>query len=137
MTRDEVRREQRESEGDPHARSARDRLHREMLNEATLARVAKASFIVTNPTHYAVALEWDDDTMEAPQVLARGEGLIAQRIIAEARRHGIPVLRDAPLARSLHELEPGAEIPEALFEAVAAVVNYLAAGEEPDRYGEG
>jgi len=134
MTKEDVKREHRESDGDPHAKSARERVHREMLAEATLHRVQKASFVVTNPTHYAVALEWDEENMEAPAVVARGEGLFAQRIIAEAQRAGVAVLRDAPLARSLHDLEIGDEVPEVLFESVAAVVNYLAAGRDPDRY---
>lgn len=136
MTKEDVKREHKESEGDPHAKSARERLHREILQEATLDKVRKASFVVTNPTHYAVALEWDEESMEAPALVAKGEGDFARRIIAEAVRSGVPVLRDAPLARSLHDLEVGTEIPEALYEAVAAVISYLAAGHDPERYGE-
>lgn len=136
MSKDDVKREHKESEGDPHAKHAREKLHKEILAEASLDRVKQASFVVTNPTHYAVALEWDEETMESPALLAKGEGEMARRIIAEAHRHGIAVLRDAPLARSLHELEIGDAIPEALFEAVAAVVGFLADGGEPDRYGE-
>ncbi len=136
MTKDDVKREHKESEGDPHAKQARDRLHREILAEASLDRVKTASFVVTNPTHYAVALSWDEETMDAPELIAKGEGDMARRIIDEARRHGIAVLRDAPLARSLHELELGDHIPEALYEAVAAVVGFLADGGEPDRYGD-
>lgn len=136
MTKDDVKREQRESEGDPHARQARDRLHREILAEASLDRVKNASFVVTNPTHFAVALSWDEETMDAPELIAKGEGDLARRIIEEARRHGIAVLRDAPLARSLHELDLGDRIPEALYEAVAAVVGFLADGGTPDTYGE-
>jgi type III secretion protein U len=136
MTKDEVKREHKESEGDPHTKHAREKLHREMLAEATLDNVRKASFVVTNPTHYAVALAWDEETMEAPAMVAKGEGEFARRIIAEAQRAGVPVLRDAPLARSLHELEVGDAIPEALYEAVAAVVGYLADGHDPERYGE-
>jgi flagellar biosynthesis protein FlhB len=136
MSKDDVKREHKESEGDPHAKHAREKLHKEILAEASLDRVKKASFVVTNPTHYAVALEWDEETMETPELLAKGEGEMARRIIEEAHRHGIAVLRDAPLARSLHELEIGDAIPEALFEAVAAVVGFLADGGDPDRYDE-
>ena len=63
MTKDALKREHKESEGDPHTRAARERLHKELLAEATLDKVRKANFIVTNPTHYAVALAWDDETM--------------------------------------------------------------------------
>lgn len=134
MTKEEVKREHKESEGDPHTKAERERLHREMLAEATLHNVRKASFVITNPTHYAVALAWDEEAMDAPCLVAKGEGEFARRIVEEARRAGVPVLRDAPLARSLHELEIGDEIPESLYEAVAAVVSYLAEGHDPDRY---
>jgi flagellar biosynthesis protein FlhB len=134
MSKDEVKREHKESEGDPHAKHERERLHKEMLEEATVHAVRKAQFVVTNPTHYAVALGWDEETMAAPQLLAKGEGALARRIIAEAHREGIPVLRDAPLARSLHEHEIGEEIPEALYDAVAAIVRFLTEGGDPDRY---
>lgn len=134
MTKEDLKREHKESEGDPHLKHERERLHHEMLQEATLERVRKANFVVTNPTHYAVALGWDAELMEAPELFAKGEGSFAQKIIAEAHRSGVPVLRDAPLARSLHECEVGEPIPPELFEAVAAVVNYLTHGGEPERY---
>jgi len=134
MTKEEVRREHRESEGDPETRAARDRLHRERLAEASIDRVRTASFVVTNPTHYAVALDWNDEEMDAPEVVAKGEGERARRIIEEAQRHGVAILRDAPLARSLHALELGTAIPEALYEAVAAIVSYLADGGDPEGF---
>jgi flagellar biosynthesis protein FlhB len=135
MSKEDVKREHKESEGDPHTKSARAKLHRELLAEATLDRVKKASFVVTNPTHYAVALAWDQETMQAPELVAKGEGEFARRIIAEAHRAGVAVLRDAPLARSLHELaEVGDAIPEHLYEAVAAVVSFLADGHDPEAY---
>jgi flagellar biosynthesis protein FlhB len=136
MTKEDVKREHKESEGDPHAKHAREKLHKEILAEASLDRVKKANFVVTNPTHYAVALSWDEETMDAPELIAKGEGEMARRIIEEAHRHGIAVLRDAPLARSLHELEIGDQVPELLYEAVAAVVGFLADGNDPDKYGE-
>lgn len=135
MTKQDVKREHKESDGNPEAKSARERLHREILMEATLHRVRSASFVVTNPTHYAVALAWDEQTMETPEVIAKGEDEFARRIIAEAHRAGVAVLRDAPLARSLHDLAVGDAIPDALYEAVATVVAYLSDGRDPDRYG--
>jgi flagellar biosynthesis protein FlhB len=134
MSKDEVKREHKESEGDPHAKHERERMHKEILEEATVHAVRKAQFVVTNPTHFAVALGWDEETMAAPQLVAKGEGALARRIIDEAHREGIPVLRDAPLARTLHEQEIGDEIPEALYDAVAAIVRYLTEGGDPDRY---
>lgn len=134
MTREEVTREHKESEGDPHAKSAREELRHELMNEAALDAVRKASFVVTNPTHYAVALAWDEETMEAPELLAKGHDALAKRMIEEARRAGVPVLRNAPLARSLHELELREPVPEALFDAVAAVVAFLADGGDPDAF---
>lgn len=134
MSKDEVQREHKESEGDPHAKHERERLHKELLEEATIHAVRKAQFVVTNPTHYAVALSWDEETMAAPQLVAKGEGALARRIIEEAHREGIPVLRDAPLARSLHEHDIGEEIPEDLYDAVAAIVRFLTEGGDPDRY---
>jgi flagellar biosynthesis protein FlhB len=136
MSKDEVKRENKESEGDPHTRQAREELRREILADAAVHNVRKASFVVTNPTHYAVALAWDEETMDAPSMVAKGEGALARRIIEEAHRAGIPVLRNAPLARSLHELEVGDEIPEALYDAVAAVVGYLAEGRDPAAFEE-
>jgi flagellar biosynthetic protein FlhB len=134
MSKEEVKREHKESEGDPHAKHERERLHKEILEEATVHAVRKAQFVVTNPTHYAVALGWDEESMAAPQLVAKGEGALARRIIDEAHREGIPVLRDAPLARSLHEHEIGEEIPEELYDAVAAIVRFLTDGGDPDRY---
>lgn len=138
MSHEEVKREHKESEGDGQLKAARERLHHELLQEATLAAVQRASFVVTNPTHYAVALRYEHEETDAPEVLAKGSGELARKIIAEAHRAGIPVLRDAPLARSLHQLEIGEQIPEGLYEAVAAIVNHLAGGHDPDGYpGDG
>ncbi|MCA9603888.1 MAG: EscU/YscU/HrcU family type III secretion system export apparatus switch protein, partial [Myxococcales bacterium] len=131
MTKDEVKREHRDSEGDPHAKQARDRVYRELVAQAALAEVRKADVLVVNPTHIAVALKYDEANEEgAPEILAKGEDVLARRMIEEARAAGVPVLRDVPLARALHELEEGQEIPEDLYEAVAIVLR--AAWEERD-----
>lgn len=134
MSKEEVKREYKESEGDPHAKHERERMHKELAQEATLNSVRTAQFVVTNPTHYAVALAWDEDAMAAPQMVAKGEGAFARKIIEEAHRAGVPVLRDPPLARSLHEMEVGDEIPELMYESVAAIVRYLVEGNDPDTY---
>src|SRR5262249_49817421 len=100
MTREEVRREAKESEGDPHHKAERQRLPRELLQQRMLAAVRKADFVVVNPDHIAVAIRYDRDGDEAPVVLAKGERLLAERIKEEARRAGVPIFRDVALARS-------------------------------------
>jgi len=122
MTREEVKREYKESEGDPSHRAERQRLHRELMEQRMVAEVRKADFVVVNPDHIAVALRYDRDGEAAPIVVARGERLVAERIKEVAREAGVPIFRDVTLARSLRELAEGAEIPAALYEAVAEIL---------------
>jgi type III secretion protein U len=131
MTRDEVRRESKESEGDPSHRAERKRLHREILEQRMVDEVRKADFVVVNPDHIAVALRYDRDGDGAPVVVASGERLLAERIRQVARQAGVPIFRDVSLARSLHDLPEGAEIPVALYEAVAEVLRVVYALSEP------
>lgn len=131
MTKDEVKREHRETEGDPHQKQARARVHREILEHATLEEVRRADVLVVNPTHYAVALRYDEEEeQEAPEVIAKGQDHLARRMIDAAQQAGVPIMRDVPLAQSLFELEVGTEIPEELYEAVAAILH--AAWQERD-----
>ncbi len=123
MSKDEVKREHKESEGDPQLKAARERAHHEMLAAAQIANVKTASVVVVNPTHIACALRYDEEGGdEAPVVVASGQGELAQKIVEAARHYGGPVLRDVPLARALVELEVGTAIPEALYEAVAEIL---------------
>ena len=123
MTKDEVKREHKESEGDPHVRQERERLRHEIAAHGALENVRRADVLVVNPTHLAVALRFDEESdQSAPEVIAKGQDELARRMIAAAREAGVPVLRDVPLAQGLFELELGEEIPEALYEAVAAVL---------------
>jgi flagellar biosynthetic protein FlhB len=123
MTKDEVKREHKESEGDPHAKGERQRMHREILEHATLESVRRADVLVVNPTHVAVALKFDvESEQEAPEIIAKGLDSLALRMIAVAHESGVPVMRDVPLARALHGLELGDQIPEALYEAVAIIL---------------
>jgi flagellar biosynthesis protein FlhB len=124
MTREEVKREVKESEGDPSHRAERQRLHRELMEQRMVAEVRKADFVV-NPDHIAVALRYDRDGDAAPVVIARGERLIAERIKEVARQAGVPIFRDVTLARSLRNLPEGEEIPAALYEAVAEVLRVV------------
>jgi flagellar biosynthesis protein FlhB len=137
MSKDEVKREYKESEGDPQTKAARERAHHEMLASATVGNVKNATVVVVNPTHLATALKYDEkDGDEAPVVVAMGEGELAQRIIAAARDYGVPVLRDVPLARALAELQIGDAIPEALYEAVAEILREAwAEDERPPKQG--
>jgi len=123
MTREEVRRERREDEGDPGLRAERRRRHRAALGAAPVAR---ATCVIVNPTHVAVALAHERTGDEAPRVVAKGTGIEAARIRSAARRAGVPLLRDVPLARALFRLaEVGEEIPEELYEAAAVVLAHL------------
>lgn len=126
MTKDEVRREHRDSEGDPQTKAARERAYHEMLAQATVANVKGASVVVVNPTHVACALRYDaragDD---APVVTAKGEGSLAARIASVARDSGVPVVRHPPLARVLVQLDPGEAIPETLFVSVAEILSEI------------
>lgn len=125
MTREEVKREARESDGDPHVRAAMRAMQREAAKKRMMAEVPKADVIVTNPTHYAVALRYDE-TMRAPTVIAKGADLIAATIRGIAETHRIPILEAAPLARALfHHTDIGAQIPEKLYTAVAEVLAYV------------
>lgn len=138
MSKDEVKREMRESEGDPEVKAARRRAHQEALAGSMIAAVKDATVLIVNPTHLATALRYQDGDDEAPTVIAHGEGDLAKRLIEAAHVYGVPVVRDVPVAHALRELELGTEIPEALYEAVAEVLRELLAGEPtPDRASEG
>jgi flagellar biosynthetic protein FlhB len=125
MPREEVKREYKEQEGDPHHKAERQRMHREILRHAMVESVRTADCVIVNPEHIAVALRYDQASMGAPEVVAKGEDLVAQQIREVARRHGVPIYRDVALARALHQLELGDEIPEALYDAVAEVLRFV------------
>jgi flagellar biosynthetic protein FlhB len=136
MTHDEVKRESKESEGDPHHKQERQRLHRDLMQQRMLNDVRKAQFVVVNPDHIAIAIQYDQTQGNAPFVIAKGENLLAEKIKAIAREHHIPIFRDVTLARSLRDVEEGDEIPEALYEAVAellAVIERLPGESKADR----
>jgi flagellar biosynthesis protein FlhB len=135
MSRDEVRREHREAEGDPQVKAQRRRAHQEALTGSLLGAVKEATVVVVNPTHLASALRYREDEDEAPRVVAQGKGELARRIVEAARAYGVPCVRDVPVAHALAELETGDEIPEVLYEAVAEILRELASprgdGEPP------
>lgn len=133
MTKDEVRREYRESEGDPEVKAARRRAHQEALAGSMIAAVKDAKVLFVNPTHLATALRYEADEDEAPSVVAHGEGELARRLIEAAHLYNVPVVRDVPIAHALRELAIGEPIPEALYEAVAEVLRELMGSEPSDR----
>ncbi len=126
MSRQDLRDEYKETEGSPQIRSRIRGLQRQMRRRRVKADVSRAAVVLTNPTHYAVALSFDFDTMEAPKVVAKGRNILAEEIKAEARWAGVPVVENPPLARSLYRsVEVGQAIPVELYAAVAAILAYL------------
>ncbi len=126
MTKEEVRQEHKEMEGSPEVKAQVRRMQREMARRRMMAEVPKADVIVTNPTHYAVALRYQDKSMRAPTVVAKGAELVAARIRELGEEHRIPILEAPPLARALFRHgELGEEIPAALYTAVAEVLAYV------------
>jgi flagellar biosynthesis protein FlhB len=126
MSREDVRRESRENEGDPQIKARIRSLQREAARKRMMAEVPKADVVVTNPAHYSVALSYREGSMRAPRVVAKGRDLVAARIRELARSHNVPLLEAPPLARALYRhAELGAEIPEKLYTAVAEVMAYV------------
>jgi flagellar biosynthetic protein FlhB len=125
MTKVEVRREQKEAEGDPQRKSERQRIHREILDHQMLENVAQADCVIINPDHIAVALRYAEQEMPAPRVVARGQRLVAEKIKQIAKQRGIPIIRNVPLARALVDLELDEEVPAELYEAVAEVLRFV------------
>ncbi|MDP2822974.1 MAG: flagellar biosynthesis protein FlhB [Sulfuritalea sp.] len=126
MTREELRKEARESEGDPHLKARIRSQQREMARGRMMSEVPKADVVVTNPTHFAVALKYDGNAMQAPVVVAKGMNLIAERIRELANENQVPLLQAPPLARALYRHgEVGDPIPAALYAAVAEVMAWV------------
>jgi len=130
MTRDEVKREFRETEGNPQHKAERQRLHRQLAEQRMLDDVRKAAFVVVNPEHIAVAVRYDRDADEAPVVVAKGERLLAEQIKQAAREAGVPIYRHVGLARALNSVAEGGEIPEVLYQAVAEILRALQEAEQ-------
>ena len=125
MTKEEVRQENKETEGDPHVKARIRAQQRAMARKRMMAEIPKADVIVTNPTHYSVALKYEDK-MRAPRVVAKGAHLLALKIREIGQQHQVPLLEAPPLARALyHHAELGDEIPHKLYNAVAEVLAYV------------
>jgi len=126
MSKQEIRDEMRDAMGNPQIKAKARQIQRAMRKRKVKADMSRASVVITNPTHYAVALEFSFETMSAPTVLAKGRDLLAAEIREEARWAGIPIIENPPLARSLYKMvEPGQSIPFDLYAAVAGILAYL------------
>ncbi len=126
MTKQEVKDEWRQNEGSPEIKLRIRRLRHELLRRRMIAEVPKASAVIVNPTHFAVALRYEHIAMAAPKVIAKGKNLLALRIRDIARSHQVPIIENPPLAQALYKTcEVGQEIPESLYKAVAEVLAYV------------
>lgn len=126
MSKEEVKREHKESEGDPHVKGRIRAQQRAAARRRMMQAIPTADVIVTNPTHFAVALKYADGEMRAPKVVAKGVDLVAARIRELGREHNVPLLEAPPLARALyHNVEINREIPGALYGAVAQVLAWV------------
>lgn len=125
MTKQELKDEYKQQEGDPVIKQRIRALRMERARKRMMAEVPTSDVVITNPTHYAVALKYENDTMEAPKVVAKGQDLIALKIRELAKEHQVPVVENPPLARALFPLELEQEIPYEHYKAVAEVISYV------------
>lgn len=125
MTKQEVKEEHKQREGDPMIKSRIRQIQRQMANKRMMDEIPKATVVVTNPTHIAVVLKYDEN-LPAPQLVAKGADLVAEKIKEIAKEHNIPILENKPLARAIFKtLKIGQVIPRELFVAVAEVISYV------------
>ncbi len=125
MTKEELKQELKQEDGDPLIKARIRQIARERTKRKMLTEVPKATVVITNPTHYAVALRYDPNRDDAPVVVAKGKGAFAKRIAKLARDSGVPILERPPLARALQSIREGQPIPGALFRAVAEVLAFV------------
>ena len=125
MAKHEVKREFKESQGDPQIKGKRKQVHRELTQGSGLKNVADADAVVVNPTHVAVALRYREEEMRAPTIISCGRGVTARKIKKLARRHGIPLVQNVELAHALVDVGLESQIPEEFYEPVAEVLQYV------------
>lgn len=125
MTKQEVREESKQQEGSPEVKSRIRRIQREMSQRRMMAQVPNSDAVIVNPTHFAVAIRYDNAKMNAPKIVAKGQDAVALRIISLARRNGVPVVPNKPLARALFKLPLDTTIPPEFFQAVAEVLAFV------------
>jgi type III secretion protein U len=126
MTKDEVKREYKEMEGSPEVKGKRKQLHREYVEENTMQNTKQSSVLVTNPTHYAIAIRYKEEETKLPMVMAKGEGYTALRMIEAAKEANIPIMRNVPLAHALYEqANIDQYIPSDLIDPIAEVLRWV------------
>ncbi len=125
MTKQEVKEEYKEAEGDPQIKAQIRSIQREMARKRMMADVPEADVVITNPTHLSVAIRYDADSMDSPVILAKGQNIIAMRIREIARENNIPIVENPPVARLLHKVDIGANIPGDMFKAVAEILAHV------------
>ncbi len=126
MTKQEVKEERKQIEGDPMVKSRIRSLQREMARRRMMEEVPKATVVVTNPTHLAIAIRYEASEMETPEVVAKGKNVIAEKIKEIAKKSDVPIVEDKPLARAMYDVvQPGDSIPFQFFNAVAEILAYV------------
>ncbi len=126
MTKQEVKQEQKDIEGNPQIKARMRRMQREMMRKRMMSDVPEATVVVTSPTHFAVAIKYEPKTMAAPLVVAKGLDYLALRIRKVADEHGVSIVENPPLAQALYRgTDVGSEIPVDLYRAVAEILAYI------------
>ena len=126
MSKQDIKDEYKKSEGDPLIKSKIKQKQREMAMQRMMQEVPKADVVITNPTHYAIALKYDEDKMDAPYVVAKGVDFVAQKIKELAKENSIATVENRPLARALYsQTEIGDAVPEEFFKAVAEILAFV------------
>ena len=125
MSRQDMKEEAKDTDGDPHVKAQQKAIRQQRARQRMMAAVPKAAVIITNPTHYAVALGYDEGSSAAPKILAKGADEVAARIREKARESGIPLVSNPPLARALFKLELDTEIPAEHYQAVAEIIAFV------------
>jgi flagellar biosynthetic protein FlhB len=126
MSKQEIREEHKEQEGSPHIKMRIRRLQRDLLRRQMMKEVPKATAVIVNPTHFAVAIKYAVDSTAAPKVVAKGKNYLALRIRQKAIEHQVPIVENPPLAQALYKsVEVGQEIPSHLYRAVAEILAYI------------
>ena len=125
MTKHEVKEEHKQAEGDPLIKRRIKEIRRDRAQKNLAQTVPQADVIITNPTHYAVAVKYDSISMPAPMVTAKGQDLMAQKIREIADEHDIPIVENAPLARALYKVDEMDYVPAEHYEAIAKIIGYV------------
>ena len=126
MTKQQVKEERKQTEGSPEVQKRIKEEQQKLAMNRMMSDIPDADVVITNPTHIAVAIKFDMDTMEAPVIIGKGKGEVAQKIKEKAKEHDIEIVEEKPLARALYaEAEIGQEIPVELYQAVAEILAYV------------